>query len=284
MCVISGEVEEVADTKILVAPASNGQHQITVYCNKVSLKEQHGAMILPFPEGPCHIVEPHEWKSKGLFEDLDLVFPRARSMTYSARSLSANNFDSTPLKVFNVGSYSCSIAQNVYDLDRIQMQVFKLDPECLTFLRQYYPTGFGFVICILRQNADYHPFAYIHNLRPDRRLFVPTMHFHIHKSHTTSAWSSPFHTDDHSAVTYESKQLTSDWDHEIYSLGVSLEWPGGVMPSFSNNNYLIQNFLSSHYQPSLGVCNRSQDCGTAYKYRVKDYSQNHDLFSQPIAV
>jgi len=198
MCIISPpEVEEVSRTKIWIAPVikDNKLSQLTVYSNTVETNNPV-AMILPFP-----ITEPKDFEFvdfsdyTSLFHDLNKLFPtlsRARSMGFAT----ANSFDlddAEPLPVTQVGNYKASVAFSLADLKRLKFDVFNFTPDVVELMSTYYSKGYGFVVCILDQSKEYHPFGYIHSMREDGRYFVPTRHYH-HKDTVDNA----------------------DWDHEIY--------------------------------------------------------------------
>jgi len=204
MCIFSGSVKEVSKTKILVSqvfPAKiidardkTGRSrrfkkpigkplQLTVYQNSVQLSRNpmdasgrpNTAMILPFPlrsdrKNRVQLLNMENYE--GLFDDLESVFSQ-RVVLSKAYTLS----DNQSLDVYNIGSYQASIVPNFDSLDKVDT-IFNVVPDVKQLLKQYYGRGFGFVICILKNSAKFHPFAYVHELRMDGKFFVPTRHFH----------------------------------------------------------------------------------------------------------
>lgn len=206
MCIIFPEVQEVHDTKILVA--KHGSKQLTVYGNSVTFdKFNQGIMILPFPAGPVDFVNLSNLVDP--FELLDQNFPQMRSMSdsysyNSVRPASAKTF----LKVFDVGSYSVSVATTVDEIDNLNPNKFEfsLSDELRMVLNKYYNSNnaskttstsnystsnstFHFLICKLEKSKKYHPFAYYHSLLNNQHLFIPTRHFHDTQEETVSHWS-----------------------------------------------------------------------------------------------
>jgi len=207
MCIFSGDVSEVSGTQILVSkvyPAKivntvgrdgrtrrfkkphGKQLQMTVYSNIVQLSrtpfDSHGrpntAMILPFPIRPGRknrVVLLNMENYGGIFDDMKSLFPSMKMSTNGSYTLEN---DSDTLKVYNIGSYQSSIVPNFESIDKIENSVFNLAPEVKEILREYYSRNYGFIVCILKNNARFHPFAYVHELRSDEKLFVPTRHFH----------------------------------------------------------------------------------------------------------
>jgi len=256
MCIIQGDVLEVTSTKIFVAPLQDGQRQLTVYSNKVSMDKAGGAMILPFPQGAgCELVDLSAYTD--LFTHLDLLcWPQVKSRSIQSYSLSAVR--DSMLEVKQSGSYKASIVPELKDLSRINPSVFSVNPKVREFLREKYPTGYGFVVCQLDKNKEYHPFGYIHSLiLPSQQIFIPTMHYHTH------------------IMGYEhdekGSEPSADWDHDIYTLNTPLEF----VPSRSRNTLNKQpviNRLRMEKLPAEVVTPQ-----TVYAYKINDYTENHDL-------
>lgn len=180
MCIISLEVSEVANTKILVGPNADKTKQITVYSNSVDNTSNHNAMILPvpFPES-VEFIDLTAYSD--VFDDCDKMCKREKFLSMnSSRSFSYDSSDAEePLKVFRVGSFDVSLARNLADLSRVNGQVFKLSQGCKGLLERTYTKPFwGFIICKLADGPEkYHPFAYSHRL-VGGKVFVPTKHYH----------------------------------------------------------------------------------------------------------
>jgi hypothetical protein len=170
--------------------------QLVVYSNNVAKQEstlaemseagetgvRNTAMILPFPliKGTNRVKILDLSRYSTFFDDLDLLFPQ--ELTRDTRSYT-NSFstetDDEPIPVQYVGSYAASIVPNFSSFSRLQFKKFNLSPEVTELLGTYYGTGFGFMVCILtKSSTQYHPFAYVHEIREDKKLFVPTRHYH----------------------------------------------------------------------------------------------------------
>lgn len=279
MCIISPpHVEHISNTKILVAPLINPNNtvkQLTVYENTVKTSNPV-AMVLPFPnrnfERDFSFVDLSDYEK--IFEDLDNLFPKPQ--VYS-RGISTNYLsNSAKIAVHQIGSYKTSVVPGLTDLQRLQFDVFNLDPTVGNILSEHYSEGFGFVICIIDKDADFHPIAYTHSLRDDRRYFVPTRHYH--------------HVGD--------ELDHADWDHEIYAFNVDSqslpEYESSVkskivkIPKLTNDevttnngryqlisiNNNFQNFPLNLKFPTLYNC-----CQVAIK---DSWKSNHDVILKTI--
>lgn len=212
MCIFSGSVENVAATKILVSKVYRSQIveqkqkngrirrfkkpvgnplQLTVYSNKVvldhrahdSLTGNRGgtAMILPFPliKGQNRVAVLNMENYENFFDDIELLFPVPQSREMNSYSLT------DAIEVMKVGSYKVSIVRNFDDFKRLQFSEFNLDPDVTKLLGQFYGKNYGFMVCVLRPQARYHPFAYVHEVRSNGELFVPTRHYHGNTASST---------------------------------------------------------------------------------------------------
>ncbi len=241
MCIIQGGAKLVADTKILVAPIVSSidaePQQFTVYCNKVSLEAKQGAMILPFPKSACTFFDLSEYK--GLFDDLNMMWPRSRG----------GSTKSHHLEIQQVGSYKASVVPDIADFARLS-DIFVIDHRVKRFIQKCYPAGYSFVVCLLDQEKEYHPFGYIHGRPSADKLFIPTMHFHQHSGRHV------------------------DWDHEIYTVNSRmLDVP-----------YMFQKEIG---KPSLSQPDKlpanMEPIQTIYGYKTgppHTYNRNHDMWAE----
>ena len=156
--------------------------QLTVFSNQIGLArnpvDERGrsntAMILPFPIVPdmknrFKIFSMSEYG--GIFDDVEMLFPDLPEAPTRSEDLA--------LPVMNIGSYSVSVARDLGTLERVNPEKFNISQDILALAKQYYPKNFGFIVCILRTNALYHPLGYVHEIRKDGKLFVPTRHHHV---------------------------------------------------------------------------------------------------------
>ena len=215
MCIIIGEIEKVSATKIFVGQMPN-KKQFTVYSNKIntpkhkdtnntspfllpsvnSKDDNNVAMILPVPTkelNDIQIVDMSEYKN--MFKDLKYYFPSsvylngARTRGFVAKSV--NSF--LPITVH--GSYDVTIVPSLEEFYRLKYDHFVLKIDAIPLFQKNYSENFGFIVCRIRDDAEYHPFGYTHSLYEDDKLFIPTKHYHNN-------------SEDH-----------ADWDHEIYVAG-----------------------------------------------------------------
>ncbi len=292
MCIISGEVNKVSNTRILVAPLNKGKRQLTVYSNQVNI-DNPVAMILPFPQSNTEFRFFDLTNYTDLFKDLNrLVFPIPLSRGFlnnSSRSKSLNN----SLTVVQVGSYKASVAENVDDLDRINTSVFKFEPLALEFLKTNYSQGFGFVIAQMDQSKNYHPFGYIHGMLSNGRMFIPTMHFH-QENHQNKFKQEPFFPKTSGlrlpsgfpSIVNQSYNIQPsndqpsndqpDWDHEIYCWNSALSGknPSNESHSVSNKDTNFENHIRREWLPeSIDVPQFING------YKINNYHENHDLIA-----
>ncbi len=213
MCIFILPMKVVKGTRILVCETSD-KRQLTVYENIVISAKKGNAMVLPFPLGDKKTKLEFVDLSRApkVLEKMDGVFPRLKASTpvgmmgggYGAsRSFGFEDY----LQVHRVGSYECSVAEGILDLQRINPDVFKIDSHIGWLLGKHYSSGFGFIICQLKVDGAQHPIAYMHALGP--KLFVPTRHDH----HGTK----------------DEKELP-EWDHRIYSLNTTDSNEAGRTP------------------------------------------------------
>lgn len=197
MCIISGDVSTVKNTKIFVGLQEGGQRQLTVYSNEVALEnEPSGTMILPVPE-PSDVQFVDMTNHKDLFDKLD-AWPREKG---GYLSLGGDR----SLEVEEVGSYVASKVPNHSAFESLDKDKFRVKEEVLKYLKQTYPKGYSFIAFALEPNKSYHPFAYSHLAPKDGKMFIPTMHFHSHKK-------SKKRGDAH-----------ADWNHEIYAANATMD-------------------------------------------------------------
>jgi hypothetical protein len=264
MCIFSGIIEHVSNTKILVSviypselkykninglekgvkmPKYERPFQLTVYSNKTAFDTAiKPTMILPFPlkRGGNQVKLLNFCNYARIFEDLDLLFPIDE---IEMNATFSNNFDDEEIAVEYIGDYKASIVPNFDAIAHVSKKEFSIAQETVDLLGKYYKTGYGFIVCELTvHNKQYSPFAYMHEIRDDRKLFVPTRHFHSHSEpNITYKYDSgllendeSYDLDDFYARTlntkdkyleiYEKRLFKQpatkidpvDWDHEIY--------------------------------------------------------------------
>lgn len=280
MCIFSGPVESVSKTKILVAPISKDT-QLTVYANRVHLnKNIPAAMILPFPNPTGRsdgvaMVDMTEFKD-GFFKLVDRAFPEEFSLQNlsNSDSFGARGYSAHPLQVFDCGSYQYSVSPTFGDLDRIQSNVFHLDPNVRALLGTYYGSGYGFLVCILKKSGSYSPIAYTSPIIKGK-LFVPTRHEHG-ASHRRQRPLLGYATRESTYVTVADGELADDWDHDIYVLGGierTLPALGLSRPSLASAD--IIDFLPSHHviTKMIGYLTKEH----FFKWTIKGARKNCDL-------
>lgn len=201
MCIIDDEIVDIANTNILCSLSKDKKRQLIVYSNIIDNELDTNAMILPVPNPETlqfHNLENY----KHIFDDCEKCFEEVVKEVVKLSVGYDDDDDDKILKVFNVGSYSISVANNLKQLKSIDKNIFTLSPELCTFLPEHYPElYFGFIICKLNKGSEkYHPLAYSHNIEQSQ-IFIPTKHYHKHKLHDGK---------------------TEEWSHNIYLYNVFL--------------------------------------------------------------
>lgn len=221
MCIILGEVHSVTQTKLFVLPNKDKSRQMTFYSNAVNTPETN-MMILPVPTGGRGegAIELHTIKYKSMFEDLkrsveSIYKKRTPNHLTRGYSLSASISHET-LEIIAHGSYLVSIAPQLEDLLRLDMNVFHLTSELVQFFAKHYSREFSYLCCVLKKGSEaYEPLCYSHPLHSSGKLFVPTLHYHVHGSRVET---------DH-----------ADWDHTLYSVGTEEKANRGFTSNYYNN-------------------------------------------------
>lgn len=218
MCIILGTVDSVTQTKLFVLPNKDKTRQMTFYSNAVSTPHEN-MMILPVPSNGGS-VDLHTVDYKNMMKDLKLSVTsiyEERKPHYASRSFSLSaSISRETLEIISHGSYLVSIAPTIEDLLLLDMRVFHLTPELFEFFAQHYSREFSYVCCILKKGMEaYEPLCYSHPLHSSGKLFVPTLHYHVHggKAQTNNA----------------------DWDHTIYSVGTSEKANRGYTSNYYNS-------------------------------------------------
>lgn len=208
MCIILGPVKTVAETKIFVCPSLDKSKQLTMYQNTVDTDEKN-LMVLPVPHASSLTL--HNIKGrKTLFEELRKsvrkIPQRSMHMMRSIEASCSLSFHDT-LEVIDYGSYLVSIAPTFMDLFRLDSSIFQVPQSMFQFFADHYNEEFGYLCCVLKPGKqNYEPVVYSHPLHTSGKLFVPTLHYHVHRYGST-----------------ESSTASADWDHLIYSCGTTKE-------------------------------------------------------------
>jgi len=181
MCIFSGKVDKVSDTKILVYETSDGK-QVTFYENSVepNKKVNSNAMILPCPYNGSDEIKLYNLEQySNFFNDCSECFPKVLSADEDGGDLSFNRGASRSLEIVEVGGYKVSIAKNLDDVLKVDKSVFILPDNIAKILSKHYSKGFAFIICVFAsKKIKSHPIAYEHSMLKNSELFVPTKHAH----------------------------------------------------------------------------------------------------------
>ena len=116
------------------------------------------------------------------------------------------------MEVRSVGAYNVSVAYSLKDLTLIDEDVFKIS--------KHYSEIYGFLIFVFnpKKLIKGHPIAYVHDLLPGDRLFVPCRHEH------GSSHKKPI------------------FDHLIFTLNVGTGYQAGV--KYDHDIIIVKNILN----------------------------------------
>lgn len=209
MCIIDGRINNVAKTRIFVAPSVDGKRQLTVYSNSVDTREE-ATMILPVPNPASITLETvHKELFNECKDSFDFTFCEEQG-----RGSSRSHGTKAVLAIHEHGSYQVVIVPSLDSLDRVPTGFIPLSDDIQKYLKLHYDGRFGVLLCKLRTGVtDYEPFAYSHDILDAGAFFLPTRHYHtVTPPHGLNLIPSldpcPLLLDD----------TVDDWDHEIYSV------------------------------------------------------------------
>lgn len=203
MSIFSGPVSHVSKTQILtslvkpsvvVKTQVNGKTryirrpkqgsrpmQMVVYSNIVKFNKaatgEPTVMILPFPliDGTNRVAVLDISKYHDIFSDMNKMFTKIKAANFDEWMEQSKRKS----RVKNVGSYRVVVANNFAKLSST-FKKFNISANVMAVLKQYYSKKFGFMVCQLKEGAKFHPIAYVHEVRNDGQLFIPTRHVQGH--------------------------------------------------------------------------------------------------------
>lgn len=224
MCIILNPVDQVKKTKLFVLPNMDKTRQMTIYSNVVASQNQN-MMILPVPNGEDLELLPFRYKN--LFVDLDYSVRKPRGFGMVSDEMLTFSRAAT-LEIIDHGSYRVSIAPKLQDLLRLDQSVFPMTESLYTFFQKHYTSEFSYLCCVLKPGLqEYEPLCYSHPMHSSGRLFVPTLHYHVHpygRIDTTSA----------------------DWDHLIYSADTTTN--ANLGHASKNENSVLWEYFPPEFQ------------------------------------
>lgn len=259
MSIISGPILKVSDIHIIagiVYPAKIVQRkdkttgqlrrfkvvdgsppmQLTIYNNFIEKDVSHerAVMILPFPQMQRRkrfkILDLSNYIE--IFSDFGQFF---KPIPLKTTGISWDTWeDENDLFQVSAAKYEPTVVASFEELER-NRQKFSISHETMKEISLYYRKQYGFIICEIPATAKYAPIAYVHELMPNEKLFIPTRH--IHERATAYGRSQTF--DDESVVgdlmresfhisdkyiAHKIKKSTinsinnakNDWNHTIY--------------------------------------------------------------------
>lgn len=220
MCIFSGQIKDVSQTKIFCR--LSGVRQYLVYEMQLAT-DSDTAMILPLPTPPgednaVSFISLQEYD--GFFDDLKKCFPapRLRFRGIDVALLASGGVYSLP--VHRVGKFDASWIPSMRDFSRIDPR-FRLSEAVWNNLPVYGDYSFA-VFQLRRGESTIHPMALSFLSRNPGALYYPTSHVHDGEVHSTA-----------------------DFDHVFYGQGRDFdsEWQSSVrLPK----DVMLSDFLTSH--------------------------------------
>ncbi len=214
MCIFSGSVQDVSNTRIFARLQAN--RQFLVYEMRL-VSDADVAMILPLPtpgprEDQVKFISLSDYDH--FFDDLDRCFPVERG-----RGIRGVVSAGGPLVVHHVGAFDASFVPTHLEFSRLDAR-FRLPETVWRELPAY--DDYGFAVFQLRPGeARIHPMAFSFVTQTTDKLYFPTAHVHDGVVHSTA-----------------------HFDHSLYAQGniSASDWiPGSVLPREVMNfgNFLI---------------------------------------------
>jgi hypothetical protein len=215
--------------------------------------------------------------------------------------------DDEDIKEYHNDKYETQVIASFSVLARYQQQLC-LSDALLTSIKQYYSHGYGFIICAAGRSAKFYPLAYIHELMPGDKLFVPTRHLHGHgrasqfDSHTTTSRFEETgeeltehmqqvlliedkyinHKLKRATIASHATQIKNDWDHTIFVVNHDI----GANTMFANHSINLepgkQNMIDK-YKNFIKIANLPKEITfngivSVFKISVRPtYKINHDI-------
>lgn len=179
MCIFTGPVENVSNTKILVAAIQHDHcRQMTVYENNVETKNPN-TMVLPVPSGQSiNFVDLSKYPGD-VFKECDTFFPQLIEKSGGGSFGFGFSEAAEYLVIEKVGGYECSIANSIDQMKKADPNVFVLPDNIEEVLRRHYSEGFSFIICKFgNAKISKHPIAYTSSRLRNGNIFIPTRHEH----------------------------------------------------------------------------------------------------------
>lgn len=180
MCIFTGKVEEVKNTRIFARLRTDG-HQVLIY--QMSVKApQDLAMVLPIPikkaagENAVKFFDFSKYET--VFRDLWKCFP---TWNFSPDPAAPAYSSRGALSVVSVGAYDASFVPTIADFSRLDAR-FRLPDDVWAKLPGY--ANFGFAVFKLKPGyAQVHPMAFSFPTAQVGTVFFPTLHIHDGKVH-----------------------------------------------------------------------------------------------------
>lgn len=339
MSIISGPIMSVSDVKILVGsvyPAKivqrrdkttnqikkfkipNGQPmQLTIYSNQIvkNLLREQCCMIIPFPQ----MARTRRFKILNI-SNYDEIFRDFNTFFKENKPLKTDGIkwdtwdDDEDITDINKNEYEPKVVSNFIELFR-NKEKLHISNQTLSYVKQFYSENFSFIVCPITITSSFKPLAFIHELMPDGKLFVPTRHFtgqqkimsQYHADEVDRYESEPdnyIQTDDGLSQYVKHEMLSSDkylkhkiskatiysqidsknnWDHTIFVVN-AIDIENNSI--FSQKNISIENGkqnMIDHYKKFIKIGNIPSEITfngihTLHRITVYDnYKLNHDL-------
>jgi hypothetical protein len=174
MCIFSGPISAVSETRIFAAMAGNNQS--LVYDMHLA-SPSDVAMILPIPvsratDDPIQFIDLSKYPR--FFDDMDDMFYRWKPRSGDDPACASASLALLP--VHRVGGFDASFVPSLSDFARLAPS-FRLPDEVWNQFPAY--AAYAFAVFQLRAgNTQIHPMAFTFHAKDPKSLYFPTTHVH----------------------------------------------------------------------------------------------------------
>lgn len=248
----SGSIEKIDNIKIFTSiafpakiivknnkrlkVASGEPFQFVIYSCAIKAFKDITLCILPFPlirsKNRVKILDISGYNN--FFDDIEMIFPM-KDMDGFNKILRKETLE----KPYNIKFQSYLIP----NFEALKVSNHRIKKDVIDNIAKYYSHGYGFIVLDIDIEEGMHeqllPIAYVHELRSDHKLFIPTRYFcpkilpnsysryHLDGENCITDFQHSILMDDDPWLRINSKkkdirtvypEIKNLWDHEIYIL------------------------------------------------------------------
>jgi len=239
MCIFTGKVEEVKNTRIFARLRTDGR-QLLIYQMSVKMNKDL-AMVLPIPvkagSGENAVKFFDFSKYENVFDDLWDCFP---TWSYSSGPAAPALTSRGTLPVVSVGAYHASYVPKISDFSRLDAR-FQMPEGVWRKLPGY--ADFGFAVFKLKPgNAQVHPMAFSFPTALAGTLFFPTLHIHDGEVHAKEKFDHTLYFQDSGLDT-----VGGGWE-ESFLLPVKMVKCGNTHGMIRPDQHVFRSVMRGKFQ------------------------------------